>query len=250
MTVLNEFAEVDYLTEARSRVTDQFKDKIVFDKYVTLLINGSMELQASLKQLQQLRSIDTATGVQLDNIGEIVGVSRGLVSAELFQYFGFKDQDDLVPNPQAGTFGSLTDSSVGSPWYSLGAPLGVSREPSDDEYRLIIKAKIIKNRTLSRPEDVINAYKFLFSTGQVVLDEYADARVKIGIGKILSSVERGLLFDLQGSGSLLPKTVGVSYQYQEYQSTRVFALAGFPGAMGPGDLNDPSVGGFLSNIIN
>ena len=250
MSNLNEFVEIDYLAEARSRVTDQFKDKAIFDKYVTLLINGSVELQTTLKQLQQLRSIDTATGVQLDNIGEIVGISRGLVSAELFKYFGFKDKDNLIPNPQAGTFGSTTDSSVGSPWYSLGAPLGVSREPSDDEYRLIIKAKIIKNRTLARPEDVIEAYKFLFSTGQVTIDEFATAKVKVGIGKILSSVERGLLFDLQGSGSLLPKTVGVNYQYVEYQSTRVFALAGFPGAMGPGDLNDPSVGGFLSNIIS
>ena len=68
-------------------------------------------------------------------------------------------------------------------------------------------------------------------------------------GKILSSVERGLLFNLQGSGSLLPKTAGVNYQYQEYESTRVFALAGFPSALGTGDINDPDVGGFLSNII-
>lgn len=249
MTVLNEFVEVDYLTEARSRVTDQFKDKVVFDKYVTLLVNGSLELQATLKQLQQLRSIDTAIGINLDNIGAIVGIPRGQVSAELFKYFGLRDQNGLIANPQGGTFGSSTDSSVGSPWYSLGAPLGVSREPSDEEYRLIIKAKIIKNRTLARPEDVISAYKFLFSTGQVTIDEYGPAKVKIGIGKILSTVERGLLFDLQGAGSLLPKTVGVNYQYQEYQSTRVFALAGFPGAMGTSDLSDPSVGGFLSNII-
>lgn len=250
MSELNEFTDVDYLTEARSRVTDQFKDKLVFDKYVTLLIDGSVELQTTLKQLQQLRTIDTAVGAQLDNIGEIVGIPRGLVSAELFRYFGFKDDDNIIPNPQAGTYGSLTDSSVGSPWYSLGAPTGVSREPSDEEYRLIIKAKIVKNRTLARPEDVISAYKFLFTTGQVSIDEFAPAKVRIGIGKILSSVEKGLLFDLQGSGSLLPKTVGVNYQYIEYQATRVFALAGFPGAMGTSDLNDPSLGGFLSNIIS
>lgn len=249
MMNLNEFQDIDYLSEARSRVTDQFKGKPTFDKYLDLLIRGSTELHSTLKDLQQLRSIDTAVGVQLDNIGEIVGMPRNLVTAELFYYFGYKDKDGLVPNPQAGTFGSSTDSSVGKPWYSLGTPLGVARLPSDDEYRLIIKAKIVKNRTLATPEEVIAAYKFLFSTGQVVIDEYSPAKVRIGIGKILSTVEKGLLFDLQGSGSLLPKTVGVNYQYQEYQSTRVFALAGFPGALGPGDLNDPSVGGFLSNII-
>lgn len=250
MSELNEFQEINYLSEARSRVTDQFRNQPTFDKYLDLLIKGSTELQLTLQQLQQLRSVDTAVGAQLDNIGEIVGVPRGLVSAELFYYFGFKDKDGIVPNPQAETFGSTSDSSVGGPWYSLNAPLGVAREPSDEEYRIIIKAKIVKNRTLSRPEDVIAAYKFLFSTGQVVIDEYAPAKVRIGIGKILSTVEKGLLFDLQGGGSLLPKTAGVNYQYQEYQATRVFALAGFPGALGPGDLNDPSAGGFLSNIIN
>lgn len=249
MSELNEFQEVQYLNEARTRVTNQFKKKPTFDKFLDLLIRGSEELQFTLKQLQQLRSVDTATGVQLDNIGEIVGIPRGLVSAEIFDYFGFKDQDGIIPNPQAGTFGSTSDSSVGSPWYSLNAPLGVARTPSDDEYRLIIKAKIIKNRTLARPEDIIAAYKFLFSAGQVTIDEYETAKVRVGIGKILSTVEKGLLFNLQGVGSLLPKTVGVSYEYREYESLRVFALAGFPNANGAGDLNDPSVGGFLSNII-
>jgi hypothetical protein len=246
----NEFEIVEYLDEARTRVTDQFKDKPTFDKYLDLILRGSLELQETLQQLQQLRSVDTATGVNLDNIGEIVGIPRGLLSAELFYYFGNRDLDQIIANPQAGKYGSLTDSSIGSPWYSLNAPLGISREPSDEEYRLIIKAKIIKNRTLARPEDVIEAYKFLFGTSQVVIDEFAPAKVRIGIGKILSSVERGLLFNLQGSGSLLPKTAGVNYQYQEYEATRVFALAGFPGALGPGDLNDPAAGGFLSNIIS
>ena len=231
--IINEFEIVDYLEEAKTRVTDQFKNKPTFDKYLDLLLRGSVELQETFKHLQQLRSIDTATGVSLDNIGEIVGISRGLVSAEIFTYFGNRDVTGTIPNPQGGRYGSLTDSSVGAPWYSLNGPLGISREPSDEEYRLIIKAKIVKNRTLARPED-----------------EFAPAKVRIGIGKILSTVERGLLFNLQGSGSLLPKTAGVNYQYQEFQSTRVFALAGFPGAFGPGDLNDPEAGGFLSNIIS
>lgn len=247
---LNEFVEVQYEDAAKARVTDQFKDKLVFNKYLELMITGSSELQTTFKQLQQLRSIDTATGVNLDNIGEIVGIPRGLLSATLFTYFGNRDIDGLVSNPQGGTYGSTTDSAVGSPWYSLHAPLGVSREPSDDEYRLIIKAKIVKNRTLARPEDVIAAYKFLFSTGQVTIDEFAPARVRVGIGKILSSVEKGLLFNLQGTGSLLPKTVGVNYQYQEYAEDRIFATAGFPGDMGLGDIEDSSLGGLLSNIIS
>lgn len=240
---VNPFDVVPYLDVARTRVTDQFKQKPVLDKYLQLMNLGKEEIGAVLKDVMQLRSIDTAVGVQLDVIGEIVGRPRGLVTSTIFEYFGFEG------HPQAGSFGSVTDPTVGRPWYSLNAPLGLSRAPSDEEYRLILKAKIIKNRTLSRPEDVIEAYKFLFGASRVTITEETDTSVRIGIGKILSQVERGLLFDLGGAGTLLPKTVGVEYTYTEFQADRVFATEGFPGGVGTGDLNDPDSGGILSNLI-
>lgn len=240
---LNQFDMQPFLATARERVTEQFKGKPVFDKYIRLLLSQGIELQEVMRDVMQLRSIDSAVGAQLDVIGEIVGRPRGLVTSDIFYYFGFDGQ------PQAGTFGSSTDSTVGSPWYSLGAPTGTSREPSDEEYRLILKAKIIKNRTLSRPEDVIEAYKFLFGAGRVTIEELTPGNVRIGIGKILSVVEKGLLFDLGGAGALLPKTVGVNYTYTEFASDRPFATEGFPNATGPGDLNIPESGGILSNLI-
>ncbi len=240
---VNEFELVPFVDEARSRITEQFKDKPIIDKYIRLLIGEWDEMQTVLQDLQQLRSIDTAVGAQLDVIGEIVGRPRGLVTAELFYYFGFEGA------PLAGSFASTTDPTVGAPWYSLDAPTGISRPPSDEEYRLILKGKIIKNRTMSKPEDVIQAYKFLFSAGVVTIDEQSPGNVRIGIGKILTNVERGLLFDLGGAGTLLPKTVGVNYTYTEFQAGRVFATEGFPGGVGPGDLNDPTSGGILSNLI-
>lgn len=240
---VNEFLVEPFLDTARARITDQFKGKPVMDKYLRLLIDGKGELQDVMEDVMTLRSIDTAVGVQLDVIGIIVGRPRGLVSAELFTYFGFEGAT------QGGSFGSITDPSVGAPWYSLNGPLQRSREPSDEEYRIILKSKIIKNRTLSRPEDVIQAYKFLFNAEQVQLDELGHATVRIGIGKILTATERGLLFGLDGAGTLLPKTVGVEYVYSEFQSDRVFATEGFPGGIGTGDLNDPTAGGILSNLI-
>jgi Protein of unknown function (DUF2612). len=240
---LNPFVEEEFLNVARSRVTEQFKNKRIYDKYLQLLLSGKVELQEIIKETMQLRSLDTAVGAQLDVIGEIVGRPRGLVTSDIFYYFGFDG------SAQGESFSSTTDPTVGGQWYSLDAPVGISRPPSDEEYRLILKAKIIKNRTLARPEDVIAAYKFLFGASQVTIEELAPAKVRIGIGKILTNVERGLLFDLGGAGQLLPKPVGVSYVYSEFQAGRVFATDGFPGAVGTGDLNDPSQGGFLSNLI-
>lgn len=243
MSTVNPFVEEEFLNVARSRVTEQFKNKTVYDKYLQLLLSGKVELQNIVRDTMQLRSLDTAVGAQLDVIGEIVGRPRGLVTSDIFYYFGFDG------TAQGESFSSTTDPTVGGQWYSLDAPVGISRAPSDDEYRLILKAKIIKNRTLARPEDVISAYKFLFGASQVTIEELSPAHVRIGIGKILNNVERGLLFDLGGAGQLLPKPAGVSYAYSEFQAGRVFATDGFPGAIGTGDLNDTSQGGFLSNLI-
>lgn len=243
MSDLNPFVSEEFLNVARSRVTEQFKNKTVYDKYLQLLLSGKVELQNVIKDTMQLRSLDTAVGVQLDTIGEIVGRPRGLVTSDIFYYFGFEGAQS------AESFSSTTDPTVGGQWYSVDAPRGISRAPSDDEYRLILKAKIIKNRTLARPEDVIAAYKFLFGASQVTITELDPAEVRIGIGKILNNVERGLLFDLGGAGTLLPKPAGVNYNYTEFQAGRVFATDGFPGAVGTGDLNDATQGGFLSNLI-
>lgn len=243
MSELNPFEIKDYVDEARARITEQFKGLPVMDKYLRLLLSGVLDVQEVLRQLQQQRSIDTAVGAQLDVIGEIIGRPRGLVTADLFNYFGFQGA------PLADSFGSLSDPTVGAPWYSLGAPTGISRAPSDEEYRLILKAKIIKNRTLSRPEDVIAAYKFLFGASKVTIEQVSPANVRIGIGKILSNVERGLLFNLGGAGSLLPKTIGVGYSYAEFAADRIFATEGYPDGLGVGDINDPNSGGIISNLI-
>lgn len=263
MAELNEYVTEEYLEQARSRVTEQFKGKVVFDKYLDLMLRGALELEIELGKLQQLRSIDTAQGAQLDILGEIVGQPRTGLADGLIKYFGFQEganpssldlrfdtqyfrvEDGVEGN--AGPFGSSSDGSIGAPWYTQGAALTGVRLPNDEEYRLLIKAKILKNRTMATPEDIIAAYKFLFGTGVISINE-GPASVTLGIGKILTAVERGLLFGLQGAPSLLPKTIGVKYDYVEF-NTQVFALAGYPDAYGVGDLDAPGVGGFLSNLL-
>lgn len=240
----NEFEQIDYLGEARERVTEQFKEKPVFDRYLQLLLAESIELQTQLDKLMKLRSIDTATGKQLDIIGDIVGRERGLVTSDYFKYFGFQG------NAQAESFGSSGDNTVGGPFWSLDTPLAGSRPPTDEEYRLLIKSKIIKNTTRATPEDTIRAFQFLFNNSKVFIDEAETGSVKIGIGKQLTPVEKGLLFEYGGVGNLLPKTVGIRFEFLEFSSSRVFATEGFPNAFGVGDLNDPSVGGYLANLLN
>lgn len=225
------FDSVDYLDEARGRVTSQLTDKQVFDKYLDLIIQEQLELQGVFKDLLQKRSIDEASGKQLNLIGEIVGQPRELISADLFTFFGF--QGAL----KADTFGDFGNPQAGSKFYDFGTPLGGNVLLDDPTYRLFIKAKILKNTTASTPEEIISFVNFLFGTTQTAIFE-GQAEYTIMFGRELSSFEQVLLnyvTNSQGYPSrLIPKTVGVRINFGSFQSDNYFGFQGVTGAKGFG----------------
>ena len=231
---VNEFDTVNYREEARDRVTYQFTDKPIFDKYLQLLILGQVEIQEALKQVMQLRSIDTAEGEQLNVIGRIVGQPRELIDAEMLEYFGFDGY------PESQSYGDLENTSTGGFYYSLGTPLTGSVLLNDEQYRLFIKAKILKNTTFATPEDFLGFVKFVFGTEINNVLAEGDAEFTILIGKELNSFERALLtyktkyqnFD----APFVPKPVGVRINYGYFPSQDYFGFQGAPGAKGFGEV--------------
>src|ERR1043165_731025 len=139
----NEFIVEQYLDTARTRVTEQFKDEVVFDRYLQLLLQGFQRLELIYKDLMQLRSLDTATGAQLDVIGNIVGQDRELIAADLFDFFGMQGALN------AASMGDLNLPTTGGIFYGYGTDLGGNIRLDDDTYRLFIRAKIYKNSTTS-----------------------------------------------------------------------------------------------------
>lgn len=118
----------DYLDKIRGLVTFQFENSPVFDKYLQLMSLELEDVQKVFKDLLELRSIDTAEGVQLDIIGKIVGQDRVLIDVNLLEFFGFQGRPPIVV-PQkpdgfsvfgflghkySGRFGTLFDPTVGS----------------------------------------------------------------------------------------------------------------------------------------
>ena len=108
----------DFLTEAGDLITTQFEDKDVFNRYLRLLKTESQTLLGVYRDLMQKRDIDTATGAQLDIIGDIVGQKRTVAGADIFPFFGF------VGNVASNSFGTLFKQTVGGYWYSLGQEIG------------------------------------------------------------------------------------------------------------------------------
>ena len=236
MTNINPFEIEDYLVEARSRVTDQFKGKPAFDKYLDLLIRGSTELQSTLKDLQQLRSLDTAVGAQLDVLGAIVGQGRMLVNVDIFQFFGF----DAVPNSLG--FGTLGDPSVGGIFYDANNPRFGNVELNDDLYRLLIKAKIAKNVTRATPEDVMRFANFIFSANGSTIQDEGGAAFLLMVGRQLSATERSLLTYVDKTSEynsyLLPKPVGVRVSFGNFDYNNFFAFSEVPNAKGFGSFKE------------
>lgn len=244
---VNEFLLEEYLSVARSRVTEQFKDKEVFDKYLQLLLGGKIELQEVFRQLMQERSIDTAVGAQLDIVGEIVGQPRELIDTALLTFFAFQGY------PDAQSYGDLDNSSLGGPYYDINNPLAGNTLLTDEQYRLFIKAKIIKNSTNATPNQFMDFMRFVFGVDISVVVAEGNAEFTILLGKELSSFEKVLLTYVSYSSGypsrFIPKPIGVRVNFGEFIYENYFGFQGAPNARGYGDLSDLSLGGQYAQLI-
>lgn len=141
---------IDYVALSKSRYTNQFDEDPVYDAIVQTLIEYKMKVQdLYIKFAGTILDIDKSTGRNLDLIGSIVGQSRVLIDYFSKPYFGFEG------NPRAEPF----DKGV---WFSLFSDSGGdSRTLTDAEYRRVIKARIIRNKTNCNRGDFIKIMDLL-----------------------------------------------------------------------------------------
>lgn len=243
----NEFQKYNYLTEARDRITEQFKNKEIIDRYLQLMLYSNIQLQDVFEDLMTKRSIDTATGAQLDIIGDIVGQPRELIDTDLISYFAFDGY------PDAQSFGDLADGSTGGLYYSLGDPLAGNTLLNDEQYRLFIKAKIIKNNTQCTPDQFLNFISFVFGSQVNNVVSEGRAEFTILVGRELNSFERTLLTYVSTyngyESTFVPKPIGVRINFGQFDAEDYFGYQGSPNAKGFGDLNNLSVGGVYAQLF-
>lgn len=239
--------KVDYLEQARERVTSQFEGQDVFDRYLQLMIEGQEELEQVFQDLLEKRSIDTAEGEQLDVIGRIVGQPREFIDTALVPYFAFEGY------PLAQSYGDLNNASLGGLYYSDGDPLEGNTLLNDEQYRLFIKVKIIKNTTTCTPDEFLNLVSFVFNAEVSNISSEGGGAFTILIGKELTSFERKLLnYKTTSEGyevSFIPKPVGVRINFGQFNSDNYFGFQGAPKAKGYGDLSNPSIGGKYATLF-
>ena len=182
------FVESDNLKKVIEVILNQYQ--IDQDKYLWLIDN--------------ILNLEIAEKYHLDFIGQLVGQDRFLVNFNQEKYFGF------LGSYQSETLGTLSDESVGGYWNSVDNFISSSaRRLNDEEYKRIIKARIIYNNSNCLMNDLVSVVNLITNR--------ADNRislVKHGQLVIQSNDESGLLtyfFDrLELEDNILPITYGVS----------------------------------------
>ena len=230
-------SSIDFIQRVEDRIITQYSESNLLD-LIKVYAKQLNEIEQAFVELESIISIDSATGAQLDNIGEIVGQSRTLIDATSISYFGF-DGD-----PTALGFGDADDLSVGGRFRSQDEPTTGDRDLSDDEYRLFIKAKIARNHLTPTPQNIAEYFSLLFNVDIVTVDR-GKMSYRVNIGRILSNDEKTLL----SSGALTPEILAVNGDFLEYDSDNFFGFASNPSAQGFGDADNPDTGGKFSSLI-
>lgn len=142
--------EQDYKTIAHSRLTDRHRNDDVFLAILDTLIEIKEDRQQQYLSLgNTLLDIDNSTGKNLDLIGKLIGEERSLVNFIDRSYFGFLGA-------------RLAESYDVGYWYSLYRNrYGTLRTLTDDEYRRVLKARIIKNSSDSGRNSLLEVVNIL-----------------------------------------------------------------------------------------
>lgn len=152
-----------------------------------------------LYQLQDVLNIETATGHQLDLVGKHVGQGRIINGYQLRKFFGFRG------SPHA--LGFSRGKSGGGQWYRRRDPLADSVRLSDEDYRFLIKCRILKNYQIGTLPNLIEACLFIFGEGCHIVDNY-DMTVSISVpSAITSDFKKFAINHLD----ILPRQAGVQY---------------------------------------
>lgn len=192
-------------------VANQYKNSPLLIAYFQALAVEMDDLEAQALAVIQKRYFEGAEGIQLDIIGNIIGITREVVDFTQFIYFGFD------PDPTAKTYddGGLDLAQAGR-FRSTEEAGDVTKLLSDGEFKAVLAAKILKNTSDITPNEVIvitrEILKVMFIQGDVIevtIQELGNAAFNIVIGAELDGAQQAFIASLD----LIPRPAGVRIGY-------------------------------------
>lgn len=196
---MSDYPVIDHEARAVGRLAGQFAHSPNLKAYLVGVMSEANALEKVFQDILELRSIDTATGKQLDILGELVGQPREFLESSDQIFFGFSG------HPQAGAFGDAR-------FKSKGESLSGLRLLTDEEYRVFIRARTFKNSTTSTVQEVTQQIRTILDapTAQLIRGP-GPAEYTVIIGKVLTINEKLIIT----ATDLIPKTAGVTASYED-----------------------------------
>lgn len=191
-------------------VTSGFRDKPNFIAALTAALQPFADSLAQINDIPSKYDVDTAVGVQLDVVGEWVGAGRSLRVPLTGVYFSFN-------TPNLGFNEGI--------WKGKYDPdTGLIQLP-DDQYRILIKAKIANNQWDGTLESAYSIYSQIFDVGgnSFFLQDLGNLTIALGVyGVVPNQVTLALL--TQGYLDIRPAGVLISNYLFPSSSGPLFAF--------------------------
>ena len=220
----------NYQPTIKERLPEQFKYSVSINGTIESFIDDALE--KSQCEVITKRWLNTAIGKQLDGIGEIVGYARPNGEPSDEGDFGF-DGDET-----ARTFGSTLNEMDGG---FLGTAFPVLFAPvNDDIYRILLKAKILRNNSTLNVDSTLEILSTLFDA-KISYFLIENLQPMYEIGREFFLFEREIL-------KIFPTTLCIKTPiYVSYSQDGAFGFN--DDDFGFGDTINPDNGGYLASII-
>jgi Protein of unknown function (DUF2612) len=173
-------------------LSSQHQDQPLYAAFLTVFLQGQVDLINLLSTMPGLFDVDIAEGVQLDAVGVRVGQSR------------------QIPVPLTGVYFAWDTDWVGwdqGAWQGPWDPDFGMTQLSDEAYRGVLRAIIASNQWDGTAPGAYDVWAMAFGDGQIQLRDNQDMSIDITwVGRQPDAVNTQLL----SSGRLLLKPAGVT----------------------------------------
>ena len=221
---------------AKQRIISQYQNSPKFLGEAGAYAAEIDRLKDAVTEILVYRSLDKAQGVNLDVLGEIVGQPRVSIPDASIRFFGFARRPPL---PQSNNLG------FGDGRFRLRSDNDEYIQFPDNEYRVIITARIFANYFRSTAPDQEEFFYLVFGLRVFIQNFSAEGRVYFLGGKptetqrVLITYQWTDAYDQRRD--FLPYTLGVHREIRETSTDYFFGYSAEPMARGYG------VGGYASD---
>ena len=169
------YEKIDLHDQIDKLSTDVFKYSPKFLGLLKSLVTPLSDLQDDISDIvSNLLDIDYAKDYHLDWIGMLLNQPRFLIDFNDEKYFG------MLGSHNSDTFGTLSDPNVGGYWYSYSyTNTATSKRLNDEQYRRVLKARIIYRNTNCSRGDILKVCNLLANNNNTVIELYEHKHLRI-----------------------------------------------------------------------